>query len=448
MNEEKAKKIFEKYNPNSDVVRCPYGRASVRKLLDSYTKAAVNLYGIISREDLVNIFNKQNTEQTSVEEIYILLLPLVLKKGLYGFYKDYILHYWLLDDFNLADNLLTHHEDKARYIPDKVEFLNYENENYEDNDHWWSVRSFMWDVFGITIDTNDGYWEIRDYMIYGSGISELGPILDKYNLHFSDEKQLEKFIELIMLAKNNTRIWENNGHTPLELHEILSKRDENIIDFPTTKKEKIGRNDPCPCGSGKKYKKCCGKFANSKSAQLSSEECQEFYETFYGLLDFVNKKKNVVNFKIKPEYPNNLNDMILHKVREVLWEEPELIDEYISESKLPQEKIETLELWRKKHKKGMFFMLEYQSEYVVVLSADKQREDILYGIQGISNSIAKVLGRTLPVTLKTVLLPFKGKIIYDGFIATMPIEYKDGARKAFREMYESAKKYGVTTSLE
>ena len=25
--------------------------------------------------------------------------------------------------------------------------------------------------------------------------------------------------------------------------------------------EKIGRNDPCPCGSGKKYKKCCGKVS-------------------------------------------------------------------------------------------------------------------------------------------------------------------------------------------
>jgi len=22
---------------------------------------------------------------------------------------------------------------------------------------------------------------------------------------------------------------------------------------------KVGRNDPCPCGSGQKYKKCCGK---------------------------------------------------------------------------------------------------------------------------------------------------------------------------------------------
>jgi uncharacterized protein YecA (UPF0149 family) len=27
---------------------------------------------------------------------------------------------------------------------------------------------------------------------------------------------------------------------------------------PAVKVEKIGRNDPCPCGSGKKYKKCCG----------------------------------------------------------------------------------------------------------------------------------------------------------------------------------------------
>ena len=25
------------------------------------------------------------------------------------------------------------------------------------------------------------------------------------------------------------------------------------------KSNKVGRNDPCPCGSGKKYKQCCGK---------------------------------------------------------------------------------------------------------------------------------------------------------------------------------------------
>ena len=33
-----------------------------------------------------------------------------------------------------------------------------------------------------------------------------------------------------------------------------------VVDTPETRRStpKIGRNDPCPCGSGKKYKKCCG----------------------------------------------------------------------------------------------------------------------------------------------------------------------------------------------
>jgi|GEM_PF-671953 preprotein translocase subunit SecA len=29
----------------------------------------------------------------------------------------------------------------------------------------------------------------------------------------------------------------------------------------TDKNKQVGRNDPCPCGSGKKFKKCCGKQA-------------------------------------------------------------------------------------------------------------------------------------------------------------------------------------------
>ena len=32
---------------------------------------------------------------------------------------------------------------------------------------------------------------------------------------------------------------------------------KNIARLNITTKRKIGRNEPCPCGSGKKYKKCC-----------------------------------------------------------------------------------------------------------------------------------------------------------------------------------------------
>ena len=36
--------------------------------------------------------------------------------------------------------------------------------------------------------------------------------------------------------------------------------EKNYKDSKIVRNEnKIGRNDPCPCGSGKKYKKCCGK---------------------------------------------------------------------------------------------------------------------------------------------------------------------------------------------
>ncbi len=34
-------------------------------------------------------------------------------------------------------------------------------------------------------------------------------------------------------------------------------REEDAPSIPLVTEEKIGRNDPCPCGSGKKYKKCC-----------------------------------------------------------------------------------------------------------------------------------------------------------------------------------------------
>jgi len=38
----------------------------------------------------------------------------------------------------------------------------------------------------------------------------------------------------------------------------LIKNSSQNTDF-NSKEKKVGRNDPCPCGSGKKYKKCCGK---------------------------------------------------------------------------------------------------------------------------------------------------------------------------------------------
>ncbi len=46
---------------------------------------------------------------------------------------------------------------------------------------------------------------------------------------------------------------------PLSLEPESSPEPDYAPAQPFTRAPKIGRNEPCPCGSGKKYKKCCGK---------------------------------------------------------------------------------------------------------------------------------------------------------------------------------------------
>jgi SWIM/SEC-C metal-binding protein len=43
----------------------------------------------------------------------------------------------------------------------------------------------------------------------------------------------------------------------LDKSEDISDLKKALTRFEPIRSEKIGRNDPCPCGSGKKYKKCC-----------------------------------------------------------------------------------------------------------------------------------------------------------------------------------------------
>lgn len=42
------------------------------------------------------------------------------------------------------------------------------------------------------------------------------------------------------------------------------KKEYNRSKMVVNEGPKVGRNDPCPCGSGKKYKKCCGKHVDSE----------------------------------------------------------------------------------------------------------------------------------------------------------------------------------------
>ena len=58
--------------------------------------------------------------------------------------------------------------------------------------------------------------------------------------------QYNNITNIINKYRNDIPMWTYNGYTKNEVNSM-------------PKEKKVGRNDPCPCGSGKKYKKCCGK---------------------------------------------------------------------------------------------------------------------------------------------------------------------------------------------
>ena len=76
-------------------------------------------------------------------------------------------------------------------------------------------------------------------------------LLTSYSLNLSDKALADSIVNSFSKIFNNTPIWSLKGLTPSE---STARQKTTII-----KDKEPGRNEPCPCGSGKKYKKCCGR---------------------------------------------------------------------------------------------------------------------------------------------------------------------------------------------
>ena len=136
----------------------------------------------------------------------------------------------------------------------------------------------------------------------GESPSKIINKMTEANIEF-EEKMIDELLELLVTAHNNTRMKENRGYKPSEMVRKKSvdkmptivpassnaaailkdaapqleamgvpvdlNGNTDVIQTtmfpsglngePIRVEKKIYPNDPCPCGSGKKYKKCCGK---------------------------------------------------------------------------------------------------------------------------------------------------------------------------------------------
>lgn len=104
--------------------------------------------------------------------------------------------------------------------------------------------------------------DVTEGILNGEELGDLVQFL-QHELNIDKLEMVQALVDRLVAHMNQTRQWILKGYTPKELaartrREVrpLPSGGGNVIDFRS--KQKIGRNDPCPCGSGKKFKKCCG----------------------------------------------------------------------------------------------------------------------------------------------------------------------------------------------
>ena len=76
------------------------------------------------------------------------------------------------------------------------------------------------------------------------------------------QKRIKYCRELLGFCGKDVRIISNTRRAIDEAYSQLQrpapKKNPHYRQAPVVSSDKTGRNDPCPCGSSKKYKKCCG----------------------------------------------------------------------------------------------------------------------------------------------------------------------------------------------
>ena len=90
-------------------------------------------------------------------------------------------------------------------------------------------------------------------------LAQRDPLVEYKNEGFRMfDEMLAKVDEFVVTRFFKVRVVRQEEQRPLRVERDKDSRPGQTVKQKTIKKnKKIGRNDPCPCGSGKKYKKCC-----------------------------------------------------------------------------------------------------------------------------------------------------------------------------------------------
>ena len=230
-------------------------------MLRAYCEAAARLYGIIPLGKLYEIYTRENQRISKADFLADPMERELIAEHLYAISLE--------DYFDLRED----QRGKPWCILPREEFLRYADDlYYPDSPQRAAMLKFL-----RTIEKDmpyctaeDALLEVQDYIEIGLSAEDILNELNMLCAHGLKERTVRDFIPLYIELNNNSRMIANRGYTPLELR-VMDERSQPPMFAPPTdiggwnppfqpaKPPEPSKNGPCPCGSGKKYKRCCGK---------------------------------------------------------------------------------------------------------------------------------------------------------------------------------------------
>ena len=263
------------------------------ELLHTYMDAAANLYGLISLAKLREIYNNQNKPidmETFIQVSALLACEnndyeIIERTDVPSNTPDEVLEageiaadYLFVEDPEIAlRDLRRQQKGKPYKILPKMEFLRYADSEYYPVT---SARTAMLKYLqrraaSLTLSPEDFCAAIQSIIVIDAPMQEVVNIVQAEGLVFNKHWDIGEFAALYQNLNNRTHKHSNCGYTPDELFAMSDKGKRlaegtaqigqmSLFDMPDEKPKltivgKPSRNGPCPCGSGRKYKNCCGK---------------------------------------------------------------------------------------------------------------------------------------------------------------------------------------------
>lgn len=192
-----------------------------------YVIALTNLYGIVHKDKVLEIYNQQNNEPESIRRVEALIEdpPAEMETHNVHLHKNYLVLKTIYDHDEF-DSVLQEKAGKPYYVPEKEELLLYVDEMHIERTNAYDALLTYFKENLFEPGDPKAEWladDIQGMCQHGANLEYLFESFQQRGITLKDVSQVNEVMQRIMALTNSTRIWENNGHPPNEIHELMEK---------------------------------------------------------------------------------------------------------------------------------------------------------------------------------------------------------------------------------